>query len=174
MATTTDPIFFLHGLRGAPRGKKPRALRDAGYEVVAPDFRWRSTDRRLRKLEGVTAGKHNLVVVGSSLGGMMALLLAQKHPRRVGGLVLCAPALTQSTISLINHVPANTVIIHGVHDEVIPVDLARRLAADHGVKLVEVADRHRLRKSLDVIRTAVDVVVAEAGGRARDRVGSSF
>ena len=31
-------IIFAHGLEGSPNGSKIRALRNAGFDVVAPDF----------------------------------------------------------------------------------------------------------------------------------------
>ena len=31
-------IIFAHGLEGSPNGSKIRALREAGFDVIAPDF----------------------------------------------------------------------------------------------------------------------------------------
>lgn len=50
--------------------------------------RWR--DEALAVLDGLTVGPQ--VVVGSSMGGWIALLLALAQPQRVRGLVLLAPA----------------------------------------------------------------------------------
>jgi len=51
--------------------------------------------------------------------------------------------------------PAPTTIVHGRHDEVIPIEASRRFARDHGARLVEVEDDHTLARSLDVILHAV-------------------
>ena len=32
-------IIFAHGLEGSPNGSKIRALRGAGFDVIAPDFK---------------------------------------------------------------------------------------------------------------------------------------
>ena len=31
-------IIFAHGMEGSPNGSKIRSLREAGFEVLAPDF----------------------------------------------------------------------------------------------------------------------------------------
>ena len=82
-----------------------RPLADAGYRVLAMDLRGhgrglRSADRfRLRDCADdadalLTAlGVDEALVVGYSMGGPVTQLLAQRHPHRVAGFVLCATAL---------------------------------------------------------------------------------
>ena len=48
---------------------------------------------RMEKLEGLLAGKNELVLVGSSYGGLMAAVYACLHEERVKKLILLAPAL---------------------------------------------------------------------------------
>jgi pimeloyl-ACP methyl ester carboxylesterase len=50
-------------------------------------------DDALAILDGVTDPAERLLVVGSSMGGLVALHLALLRPRRVAGLVLLAPAV---------------------------------------------------------------------------------
>jgi len=38
--------------------------------------------------------------------------------------------------------------VHGVHDEVIPIEVSRRFAREHSATLVEVDDGHSLSESL--------------------------
>jgi len=85
-----------------------RPLREAGYRVLAMDLRGHG--RGLRSgapfrladcadgAAGVLAalGLPRAVVVGYSMGGPVAQLLARRHPDRVAGLVLCATALDWS------------------------------------------------------------------------------
>ena len=46
-------IIFAHGLEGSPNGSKIRSLRDAGFEVVAPDFQGMNLAERVDLLEEV-------------------------------------------------------------------------------------------------------------------------
>jgi len=51
-----------------------------------------------------------------------------------------------------------TVIIHGVNDEVVPIDSSREVASSNArVEIVEVVDDHRLAGSLDFIPNAVEM-----------------
>lgn len=99
------------------------------------------------------------VVVGSSYGGITALcasIRATEAGYPITALVLCAPALGRSeppadTMRLYPPVP--TVIIHGVGDNVVPIEVSRSFAAAHpdDVRLIEVDDDHRLIGSIDRI-----------------------
>ena len=83
-------------------------LRRAGYRVLAMDLRGhgrglRSSARfRLTDCADDAAavlgavGVASATVVGYSMGGPVASLLARRHPERVAGLVLCATALDWS------------------------------------------------------------------------------
>ena len=82
-----------------------RPLAQAGYRVLAMDLRGhgrglRSADRfRLRDCADDAAALltaldvPHALVVGYSMGGPVTQLLAQRHPERVRGFVLCATAL---------------------------------------------------------------------------------
>jgi hypothetical protein len=54
-----------------------------------------------------------------------------------------------------------TLIVHGVNDPVVDVELSRRFAAGkRHVRLVEVDDGHELAASLDRIKTEADSFLA--------------
>jgi len=152
-------VLFLHGLEGSPEGRKAQALRKAGYAVEAPDLRRLPLEERLQRVEALTHGRTDLTVVGSSLGGLLAALLTHEHPDRVGGLVLCAPALRPEYDGRVGRTPPHTVIVHGVADDVVPIDLSRRFARQHHVELVETRDGHRLADSLGEILQALRTVL---------------
>jgi len=141
---------FLHGLESGPHGGKYRALAAAFGEerVLAPDCRGlRTVPERLGVAEAATAEHADLVVVGSSFGGLVAAVLASRHPDRVRSLVLMAPALHDhwgASVRTIDRVPERTVIVHGVQDDVVPVAASRAFAVQFGVELIEVEDGHRL------------------------------
>ncbi len=140
-------ILFLHGLESGPHGTKFHALREMFGEVVSPDCTGVTDESsRLAIIEQVVdAAEAPFLVVGSSMGGLMALLLQRSRPEAVAGMVLCAPALHRPAavgLSAVNLPP--TVIVHGRRDVVVPIEGSRSF----GVPLVEVEDDHRLNRSL--------------------------
>ncbi len=95
-------ILYLHGFASSPRGRKRAVLEDRfspdGFGVVAPDLNVPSF-RRLNFLEMVAAARAAFdragprVIVGSSLGALVALSLAENLGPLLPPLVLVAPAL---------------------------------------------------------------------------------
>jgi pimeloyl-ACP methyl ester carboxylesterase len=101
-------VVFLGGFRSDMTGTKAIALdewaRTAGHAFLRFDYlghgqssgrfedgtigRW--LDDALAVLDGLTTGK--LVLVGSSMGGWLSLLVARLRPQRLAGLVLIAAA----------------------------------------------------------------------------------
>jgi alpha-beta hydrolase superfamily lysophospholipase len=164
-------VLFCHGLESGPIGRKSEALRRAGLEVVAPDCRDMALAARLEVVEPALAGVDCPVVVGSSYGGLVALiavLRARARDQAIGGLVLCAPALglREPPADTVRIVPPDvpTVVIHGTGDTVVPIDWSRTFAAVGGVELIEVDDDHRLARSLDIIIAAVRALAGEVSG----------
>lgn len=151
-------IIYAHGRDGTPWGTKVTGLRQAGFEVTAPDLRGADLAERVQKLDQLTRGRRALLV-GSSYGGLAAVLLAIRAPDRFRTLVLLAPALSlweppvedPNRLSLPSTVRAT--IVHGARDAVVPIDASRRFAARSGphVRLIEVDDDHRLEASLPTI-----------------------
>jgi pimeloyl-ACP methyl ester carboxylesterase len=83
-----------------------------------------SLEERLAQLESEVAGQNNLILVGSSFGGLMAACFAINHPHRVRRLVLLAPALNFGGY----HPPDTplsvpTLLVMGQFDTVCPPDL---------------------------------------------------
>lgn len=156
-------ILFAHGLESGPIGRKSQALIDAGYDLHAPDCRGQDLAQRIaRLLDAIVKTEPTPLLVGSSFGGiagLVAAIMAADRGVRVPGLVLCAPALVRNpppgTIDALR-CPAPTVVIHGTHDEIIPIEVSRSFAREHGAELREVDDDHRLAgRGLDAILTAV-------------------
>ncbi len=147
-------ILFLHGLESGPHGTKYQALKEMFGEVVSPDCSGViDEESRLRIIEQVVDSADGpFLVVGSSMGGLMALLLQGRRPEAVAGMVLCAPALHRPAAGGIvaDNLPP-TVIIHGRQDDVVPVEGSRSF----GVPLIEVEDDHRLNRSISRILRAV-------------------
>lgn len=154
-----QPIYFFHGLESAPIGTKSLRLKES-FEVATPDFQGMDIWERLEKAERETEGMSDLVVVGSSFGGLLAALLYSRHPERFRGYVLMAPALYREAADEVERMPENAVVIHGIHDDVVPIDAVRQKCAEHGVEVTEVDDDHRLHGSLELMVEAVEKVLS--------------
>jgi signal transduction histidine kinase len=156
-------VLFAHGLESGPWGRKSLALRSAGHDVTAPDCRGLDLGARVAVLlETLRAADPVPVVVGSSFGGLAALLAAAWAAADglvVPGLVLCAPALALPVpphLSIEIEPRWPTLILHGRDDEVVPIEGSRDFARKHGVELVELDDDHSLARSLEPLLTAVE------------------
>jgi pimeloyl-ACP methyl ester carboxylesterase len=139
-------VLFCHGLESGPHGSKYRALVAAGYDVIAPDCRgMMDLAQRVAIVAPILVAEKPLVV-GSSFGGIVAILAALETRVKLPGMVLCAPALERANVPLETLVVPNPVtIIHGRNDTVIPIEL------------VEVEDDHFLancdEEILEALRT---------------------
>jgi len=147
--------IFLHGLESSSKGAKANFLRDRFPDMLIPDFRG-SLSERMTSLNVILAGEREIILVGSSFGGLMATLYAMENGDVVDRLVLLAPALNFPDISGYGikrvSIPARMII--GRHDTVTPaqivVPIARRIFGD--LTYDEVNDDHMLAgtfRSLD-------------------------
>ena len=117
------PTLFLHGLDSSSKGTKGRYFTENFPDLIAPDFTG-SLQERLRALEMICTGLEQLVMIGSSFGGLMATCFAIAHPDRVQRLLLLAPALNFPEYSPpASPLQTPTRLIIGRHDTVTPPDL---------------------------------------------------
>ena len=96
-------ILYLHGFASSPKSTKvgyfAERLRERGVTLVcpdfnAPDFRSLTMTRMLEQLEReVARAAAPVVLMGSSLGGTLAILAAAPLRARVERLILLAPAV---------------------------------------------------------------------------------
>ncbi len=154
-------ILWAHGLEGSPEGMKVQALRRAGFDVTAPDGRFKVLADRLYMLDAESRrlAEQRPLLAGSSYGGLAVAWLAAQHPERFRGLLLLAPALHHreppATDPLAAPPGLPTVIIHGRLDDVVPVAESRAYAArSPGADLRIVDDGHVLGDSVDAIIAA--------------------
>ena len=165
-------IIFAHGLEGSPNGSKIRALREAGFEVIAPDFQGMALAERVVLLQQICEGHREVkpVLAGSSYGGLAASIVAMQMPDAFRGLLLCAPALhldeppvSEETI-LVAPKGMKTIIIHGVGDDVVPISCSVEYAERSGNDIVafhQVNDGHRLAGSHKEIIDAAQLLIGE-------------
>jgi len=157
-------VLFCHGLEGSPLGTKVRTMRAAGVDVLAPDFQGQVLAQRWTTLNTVLQGipaNTPLLLAGSSYGGALAAWAAMHHPGRFSGLLLLAPALHHAeppvpSPDAYRPVPLPTIIIHGIHDDIVPIEASERYAALAAhVHLRRTDDGHRLANSLDTMLVAI-------------------
>lgn len=159
-------IHFLHGLESGPHGSKYQALERAfgSSHVNAVDCQGVS-DPMIRAHRVAEALTEPSVLVGSSLGGLTALLVNTLKPGMVSGMVLCCPAIRPDynyDWESLPVVDGNTFILHGLEDEVVPISYSRDFARIKSCFLIEVDDDHRLSKHSHVV---VDLANIATGSR---------
>ena len=86
--------------------------------------------QRMEQLVAFLAGKSDLILVGSSFGGLMAASYASLHEEEVKKLILLAPALHLDLYRPYMNkkllMPVD--IFHGMRDEVVPLAAVRNIA----------------------------------------------
>lgn len=84
--------IFIHGLESNNQGTKARYFSEHFPDMMIPNFSG-SLAERMTKFLQITAEMDDLVLVGSSYGGLMATIFAVEQEVRVTKLILLAPAL---------------------------------------------------------------------------------
>ena len=149
-------LLFFHGLESGPHGSKFQTL-SKHFEIESPDFQNLALEERVAKAEALTEGEDDLVVVGSSFGGLVASILYDKHPERFRGYVLMAPALHHLEPK---SMPERCAVIHGNADEIVPFEDVKRICAKFGAPFFEVDDEHRLANSHELMVAKVREILA--------------
>ena len=155
-------VVFLHGLESGPDGLKIQALRRVaealGWSTLAPDFRGMpDPEQRTQYLRNLLPAGETIRLVGSSLGGFVAARAVELAPSslRIEGVFLLCPAfdlpgypLTRPAQRLRGHAVR---IVHGRHDEVVPLAHSLRAAEAWQCPLLVTEDDHPLHKSIELI-----------------------
>jgi pimeloyl-ACP methyl ester carboxylesterase len=125
-------VYFAHGKESGPWGRKIQALAAVaarqGFAVTSPDYSFTfEPERRLDYLLSLQPAAQTLVLVGSSMGGYVSARASRWL--RPQGLFLIAPAVYMPGYDADPEPTAGRIeIVHGWHDEVVPVGNALRLA----------------------------------------------
>lgn len=150
-------VVFSHGKESGPWGSKITAMaavaRDLGWAVESVDYRGiDDPGARVSKLidYGIELGEPP-VLVGSSMGGHVSAAAAGRLKPR--GLFLLAPAFYMPGYEQYTpqEVACPTVIVHGWHDDIVPVDNSIRWAREHDAALHLLDSGHRLEDQIDAI-----------------------
>ena len=151
-------LVWAHGLWGSPNGSKVTAIRESGIEVISPDFNEMELKDRVELLkETIEIG--NVVLAGSSWGGLACALTAIQIPEKLKGLLLLAPALhypespNDEPEKLIAPDSVPVTIIHSTTDDIVPISASKNYIERSGnnVQLIEVEDNHVLEDSIELI-----------------------
>jgi len=151
-------LVWAHGLWGSPNGSKITAIRESGIEAISPDFNEMELIDRVELIKNkMEIG--NVVLAGSSWGGLACALAAKQKPEKLKGLLLLAPALAfpeppndnPEELVAPNNIPVT--IIHSVTDDIVPISSSKEYLNRSGknVKLIEVEDNHVLENSIELI-----------------------
>jgi pimeloyl-ACP methyl ester carboxylesterase len=147
-------VVFSHGKESGPWGSKITAMaataRDLGWAVESVDYRGLDDPAaRVSKLID-EAGKLQapLVLVGSSMGGHVSAAAASRLKPR--GLYLLAPAFYMKGFEEYTpqDVACETVMVHGWHDDIVPVENSIRWAREHQAALHLLNSDHRLEDQI--------------------------
>ncbi|WP_163338694.1 alpha/beta hydrolase [Desulfopila sp. IMCC35008] len=120
--------YFLHGLESSGKGTKGTFLKKNYPVIICPDFSG-PLQKRLDQFEQLCKGQNNLLLIGSSYGGLMGTCFAISQPERVHRLVLLAPALNfEGYKPPRTKVVVPTILILAKHDTICPPDRVLPLA----------------------------------------------
>ncbi|MDI9569190.1 MAG: alpha/beta fold hydrolase [Pseudomonadota bacterium] len=145
---------FIHGLESTSQGTKGVYFRASCPGMIVEDYIGSLADR-MAKLETMLADKEDLILVGSSFGGLMAAIYACRHPGRIRRLILLAPAINLEEFRpYAGHALTMPVhLYHGLQDDVVPPREVRPVAeavfVDLRYHLVE--DDHSLHKTFPTL-----------------------
>jgi alpha-beta hydrolase superfamily lysophospholipase len=122
-------LVFIHGLESTSQGTKAQYFRKLFPEMIIEDYTG-DFETRMRKLKRVLNGKDDLILVGSSFGGLMAARFALDDEPRVKKLILLAPALIlegfENAVNQKLQLPV--IIYHGTRDNVVNPYAVKKIA----------------------------------------------
>ncbi len=151
-------VVFSHGQESGPWGTKIRAMADLvrqkGLEAVSIDYQGMADpgDRVAKLLAEASSIDDTLILVGSSMGGHVATAAAAELG--AAGLFVLAPAYFMEGFEALTPEPPAIpiMIVHGWHDDVVPVENSLRFAETCSATLHIVNGDHRLTANIDDIK----------------------
>lgn len=163
-------VIFSHGQESGPWGTKIRAMAEKvqrlGCTADSIDYQGMADPTaRVEKLIASCATIDDaLILVGSSMGGHVATAAAQRLG--AAGLFVLAPAYYMPGYEALTPPPPSMpiCIVHGWHDDVVPVDNSIRYARDCAATLHLVDGDHRLTANIDEINTYLELFINGIAG----------
>jgi len=151
---TESPVIFIHGQESSSKGSKGVFFRNLFPEMIIPDFEG-ELSKRMSELYEYLADKKGIIMIGSSLGGLMAALYAFQNKDRIKKLILLAPAINLAEFSpyLNDKLSIPVFIFHGKEDELIPLQLIQDISKKvfPNLTFTTLDDDHRLSRTFTSI-----------------------
>ncbi|MEI6609943.1 MAG: alpha/beta fold hydrolase [Deltaproteobacteria bacterium] len=149
-----NQLVFIHGLESTAQGTKGQFFRLFSPEMIIEDYTG-DFDTRMVKLRGLLANIADLILVGSSYGGLMAAQYSIENEDRVKKIILLAPALHLQEFSPPAHKKSQipVIIYHGIGDDIVDPYKVKTIAQKYFSNLEHhfVDDDHPLRKTFPLI-----------------------
>ena len=150
-------VIFSHGQESGPWGTKICAMAELvkglGCEADSIDYQGIAdpTARVEKLLLECSDVSDDLILVGSSMGGHVATAAAETLGAI--GLFVLAPAYYMEGYENLTPPPPSvpTCIVHGWHDDIIPVENSIRFARQCSATLHLVNGGHRLTENIDEV-----------------------
>jgi pimeloyl-ACP methyl ester carboxylesterase len=160
-------VVFSHGQESGPWGSKINAMaervRGIGCRAESIDYQGMAepTERVDKLISACADFDEPLILVGSSMGGHVATAAA----RAVGavGLFVLAPAYYMPGYETLTPKAPDipTMIVHGWHDDIVPVDNSIRFARECAATLHIVDGDHRLTANINAINEYLERFVRD-------------
>jgi len=149
-----DTLVFIHGLESTAQGDKGQFFSHNFPQMIIEDYTG-DFIARMNKLNGILAGENDLIIVGSSYGGLMAVRYAMENESKVKKLILLAPALNlpEFKSGICKQLMIPVILYHGSDDDVINPHNVKQIAAKYFSNLEYhlVEDDHSLHKIFPVL-----------------------
>ena len=149
-----NTLVFIHGLESTAQGIKGQFFRQFFQKMIIEDYTG-DFATRMRKLDGLLSGKNDLILVGSSYGGLMAAQYAIDNKNKVKKMILLAPPLNlpefKPPVHAKLHLPV--IIYHGTDDDIVDPYTVKTIALKSFSNLEHhlVDDDHPLHKTFPVL-----------------------
>ena len=160
-------IVFAHGKESGPWGTKivhlAKTAERRGFAVISPDYsHTQDPQARIQQLLALRPQARRLVLAGSSMGGYIsAMACAALQPQ---ALFLMAPALYfpfPGWDGEPDGIPRRCTVVHGWHDDIVPLAQAQRFAQKHSAALHILDSGHTLNDQLDTLDLLLDRLLAD-------------
>jgi alpha-beta hydrolase superfamily lysophospholipase len=149
-----NTLVFIHGLESTAQGTKGLFFRQFFPQMIIEDYTG-DFATRMCKLDGLLSAKNDLILVGSSYGGLMAAQYAIDNENKVKKIILLAPALNLPEFKPPVHhkLPLPVIIYHGTDDDIVDPYAVKTMALKYFSNLEHhlVDDDHPLRKTFPVL-----------------------